>query len=199
VGVPQTRHRTGTNDPRPSTDELSFTQEKTMDIRTWIVLAALAQASTAAPDAWAHEAAVTTTQSAATTNPAALVQIEAVQRATARFLDEQAAIADGYVDIGVFYANMGHHYLKPSLLDATFELEQPELLVYAVDPCSGARRLVAVEYAVPVDLVKDAPAGFAGTDDGWTVNQQFQLWTLHAWLYEYNPAGVFASHNVRVP
>jgi len=31
------------------------------------------------------------------------------------------------------------------------------------------------------------------------VNQQFQLWTLHAWLYEYNPAGVFASHNVRVP
>jgi hypothetical protein len=47
--------------------------------------------------------------------------------------------------------------------------------------------------------VKDAPAGFTGTDDGWTVNQQFQLWTLHAWLYEYNPAGVLASHNVRVP
>jgi hypothetical protein len=85
-----------------------------MDIRTWIVLAAIAQASTAAPDAWAHEAATTTTQSAATTNPATLVQLEAVQRATARFLDEQAAIADGYVDSGVFYANMGHHYLKPS-------------------------------------------------------------------------------------
>ncbi|HET9694477.1 MAG TPA: hypothetical protein VFP48_08825, partial [Steroidobacteraceae bacterium] len=105
----------------------------------------------------------------------------------------------GYVDIGVFYPNMGHHYLKPSALDATFELEQPELLVYAVDPCSGVRRLVAVEYAAPVDLVKDAPMGFAGSDDRWTVNQQFQLWTLHVWLYEYNPAGVFASHNVRVP
>lgn len=37
------------------------------------------------------------------------------------------------------------------------------------------------------------------SDDTWTINQQFQLWTLHAWLYEYNPDGVFASHNPRLP
>jgi hypothetical protein len=153
----------------------------------------------AAPGSLAHEADATTTPPAVATNPATLVQLESVQRATARFLDVQTAIDEGYVDISVFYSNMGHHYLKPELLDDKFELEKPEILVYADDPCSGARRLVAVEYAVPLALVKDAPAGFVGLDDAWTINQQFQLWTLHAWLFEYNPAGVFAAYNARVP
>lgn len=153
----------------------------------------------AAPTGSAHDADEATTLAAAPVNPAALVQVELVRHATARFLDEQQAIDEGYVDISVFYPNMGHHYLKPELLDDKFSLEKPELLVYADDPCSGGRRLVAIEYAAPLALLKDAPAGFVGTDDVWTVNQQFQLWTLHAWLFEYNPAGVFASHNVRVP
>lgn len=170
-----------------------------MNIRMLLTLTGLALLGAAAPAAWAHGTDETVIETAGTSNPATLVQLETVKRATARFLDEQAAIDEGYVDIGVFYSNMGHHYLRPSLLDATFELEKPEILVYAVDPCSGARRLVAVEYAAPVNMVRDAPGGFAGTDDAWTVNQQFQLWTLHVWLYEYNPAGVFASHNVRVP
>ena len=131
--------------------------------------------------------------------PAALVQLETVREATARFLDVDQAVLEGYVDIGLFYPNMGWHYLKAELLDATFEVDRPELLVYADDPCSGNRRLVAVEYAVPVSLVKNAPQGFTGHGDVWTVNEQFQLWTLHAWLFEYNPAGVFASHNPRLP
>lgn len=161
--------------------------------------AALAGVVAAMAVALAHPAAATSDMTAGTVNPATLVQLEMVRRATARYLDEQAAIDAGYVDIGVFYTNMGHHYLKPERLDADFELETPELLVYADDPCGGGRRLVAVEYAVPLSLVKDAPSGFVGSDDRWTVNQQFQLWTLHVWLYEHNPAGVFASHNVRVP
>ena len=170
-----------------------------MNIRTLTASIAVMLLGTAAPAGWAHGTDEAAPEAAGTSNPATLVQLETVRRATAQFLDEQAAIDAGYVDISVFYPNMGHHYLKPAALDATFELETPELLVYADDPCSGARRLVAVEYAAPVDLLKEAPAGFIGTDDRWTVNQQFQLWTLHVWLYEHNPAGVFASHNVRVP
>jgi hypothetical protein len=172
-----------------------------MRIQPCIQIAALAVLGSiaAAPAVLAHDAAQEPPASpAATPNPAALVQIEAVRQATARFLDLQQAISEGYVDIGVFYSNMGHHYLKPELLDGTFELERPELLVYADDPCTGGRRLVAVEYAVPLELAKDAPAGFIGPDDTWSINQQFQLWTLHAWLFEYNPAGVFAAYNTRV-
>jgi hypothetical protein len=172
-----------------------------MKAHSYVHLVALAVLGNiaAAPAGFAHEADETPLSSAATSNPAVLVQLDSVRRATARFLDEQAAIDAGYVDISVFYPNMGHHYLKAELLDDQFELEEPELLVYADDPCSGVRRLVAVEYAVPLALVNDAPAGFLGLDDTWTVNQQFQLWTLHAWLFEYNPAGVFAAYNARVP
>lgn len=170
-----------------------------MKVRSCVHLTALAVLGSiaAAPAGLAHEA--DGASAAAASNPAALVQLESVRRASARFLDEQTAFDEGYVDISVFYPNMGHHYLKPELLDDTFELEQPEILVYADDPCSGSRRVVAVEYAVPLALVKDAPAGFVGPDDTWTINQQFLLWTLHAWLFEYNPAGVFAGYNARVP
>lgn len=172
-----------------------------MNIHPGPCLAALAACANlaATPAARAHEADGTSSSPAVTPNPAALVQLEEVRHAAARFLDVQAALDAGYVDIGVFYPNMGHHYLKPDILDDRFDAGQPELLVYVDDTCSGGRRLVAIEYAVPLALARNAPAGFVGADDRWTINQQFQLWTLHAWLYEYNPAGVFASHNVRVP
>ena len=58
---------------------------------------------------------------------------------------------------------------------------------------------IAVEYAVPLDLSKRAPAGFVGNADRWDANQTFQIWTLHAWVYEFNPDGVFAPMNPRVP
>jgi len=136
---------------------------------------------------------------AAIPQPAALYELENVRQLTARYQDLQTALDDGYVDIGVFYPNMGHHYLNPALLDDTFDAEKPELLVYEEVPCSSQRRLVAVEYAVPLALATHAPQGFPGSDDTWSVNQQFQLWTLHAWLFEYNPTGVFSAYNPHVP
>lgn len=152
----------------------------------------------AAGPARAHEGDTAATGPATPPPAAAILQLEAVRQAAARYLDVDHAIADGYVDIGVFFPNMGWHYLKGDLLDDRFEATAPELLVYADDPCGGKRRLVAVEYAVPLDLSKRAPSGFAGSADTWSVNSAFGLWTLHAWVYEYNPDGVFAPNNPRV-
>lgn len=129
---------------------------------------------------------------------ATILQLEEVRHATARFHDVDRAVAEGYVDIGLFIPNMGWHYLKQSLLDSNFDAEEPELLVYADAPCDGKRRLVAVEYAVPLNLSKKAPTGFIGRADEWVVNNAFQLWTLHAWVWEFNPDGVFAATNPRV-
>ena len=130
--------------------------------------------------------------------PPAVLQLDEVRNATARYLDVDAAVKAGYVDIGLYMPNMGWHYMKDKLVDGRFDLTQPELLVYADDPCGGKRKLVAVEYAVPLSLSKRAPLGFAGNADEWSANQTFQLWTLHAWLFEYNPDGVFAPMNPRV-
>jgi len=130
--------------------------------------------------------------------PLGVLQLDQVRYAASRFIDVDEAVEAGYVDIGLLVPNMGWHYMKESLVDGNFNWTEPELLVYADDPCGGKRKLVAVEYAVPLSLSKRAPAGFVGRADEWDANQQFQLWTLHAWVFEFNPDGVFAPFNPRV-
>jgi hypothetical protein len=161
------------------------------------VAGALITLGSAAP-ALAHEGDAVANTPRAEPPAAAVLQLEAVRQAMGRYADVDAAVADGYVDIGVFFPNMGWHYLKSDLLDAKFDATAPELLVYADDPCGGKRRLVAVEYAVPLDLSRKAPQGFEGPADAWAVNSAFGLWTLHAWVFEFNPDGVFAAYNPRV-
>ena len=130
--------------------------------------------------------------------PVAILQLDQVRDATAKYFDVDAAVKAGYVDIGLFVPHMGWHYMKESLVDGKFDPARPELLVYADDPCGGKRKLVAVEYAVPLAASKRAPVGFFGVADEWDANQAFQLWTLHAWVHEFNPDGVFAPLNPRV-
>ncbi len=131
--------------------------------------------------------------------PAALAQLDEMREATARYLDVDKAVADGYVDVGAFVPGMGWHYVNANLIDQRFDLKRPEILVYADDPCGGKRRLVAAEYAIPLPLSKKAPGGFIGKADGWHKDEGLGLWTLHAWVWEYNPGGVFAPYNPRVP
>jgi hypothetical protein len=131
--------------------------------------------------------------------PFAVLQLDLVRDATARFIDIAVAESEGYRDIGLFVPKMGWHYMKDALVDGRFDPTKPELLVYADDPCGGKRRLVAVEYAVPLADSKRAPLGFVGRADEWDANQTFKLWTLHAWLFEYNRDGVFAPFNPRLP
>ena len=123
---------------------------------------------------------------------------EHLRQVTAKYKSIVAAMADGYVNINVFVPGQGFHYLKPELLDATFDADHPELLVYSPDT-DGALHLVAIEYAVPLALSADAPEGFPGSDDVWERNEEFGLWTLHAWAWRDNPSGFFAETNPLVP
>jgi hypothetical protein len=134
----------------------------------------------------------------ANNEPLPVTELARARSATARYQDVLTALKDGYVDIGVVLPNMGRHFLKESLLDATFEAERPELLVYRED-LGGRMKLVAVEYAVPLALTATAPDGFPGGADVWFPDERFQLWTLHAWVWRENPEGVFHSTNKQVP
>ena len=132
--------------------------------------------------------------------PLAVLQLDQAREAAAKFADTADAEKAGYIDIGLFVPKMGWHYINPTLRDdGKFDWRKPELLVYADDPCGGKRKLVAVEYAVPLNMSKRPPAGFVGKADVWDANQTYQIWTLHAWVYEYNPDGVFAPFNPRLP
>lgn len=115
--------------------------------------------------------------------------------ATAKYRNINRAIEDGYADIDVVVPNMGHHYMKTSIVDATFDARKPEILVYNKKE-DGSFQLVAVEYAVPIDLSPDkAPKGFTGNGDVWDRNTGFGLWLLHAWVWYYNPDGIFNPTN----
>jgi len=134
----------------------------------------------------------------ASSDPMPGQELEKARKATARYQDVRNAVADGYEDIDVVLPNMGRHFLKRAQLDATFDAERPELLVYKEEP-GGLLTLVSLEYAVPLNLSATAPAGFTGGRDGWFADQTFQLWTLHAWVWRANPEGVFHATNRLVP
>jgi hypothetical protein len=120
-------------------------------------------------------------------------ELQQARAATSKYLRFQNALNDGYVDINVVVPEMGYHYLKAANLDAEFDFRKPEILVYNKKD-NDSLELVAVEYAVPISLSANPPAGFTGNGDEWSVYQGV-LWTLHAWVWTYNPEGVFNPTN----
>lgn len=129
-------------------------------------------------------------------------EVARLRAAIAKYHDIDKALADGYtVEFTGYRTQMGFHYLNPPLLDDQFEVERPEVLMYA-PAANGGLRFVGVEYAVPiVDLQNPPPPpeGFSGGADAWAVNQEFSVWTLHVWVGLENPEGLFAHHNPRLP
>jgi hypothetical protein len=122
-------------------------------------------------------------------------ELQQARSATAKYKNIKNAIADGYHDIHVDMENMGHHFMRDSLVDDQFDISHPEILVYNKDE-RGIQQLVAVEYAVPLQYPE--PEGFTGDGDVWDHNTGFGLWLLHGWVWDYNPDGVFKSMNPTV-
>ena len=124
-----------------------------------------------------------------------MLELQQARAASAKYRKFDNAIKDGYVDINVIVPEMGYHYLKMDNLDINFDHRKPEILVYNKDH-DGNMELVAIEYAVPIELTpNNAPAGFTGDADVWNRNTFFGLWLLHAWVWSYNPEGVFNPTN----
>lgn len=122
-------------------------------------------------------------------------ELQQARSATARYRKLANAIKDGYSDINVIVPNMGYHYMKSTLADATFDVRNPEILVYNKTD-DGGWQLLAVEYAVPISLSpNNPPEGFTGRSDEWEYNTTFGLWLCHAWVWDYNPDGVFSPTN----
>jgi hypothetical protein len=140
-------------------------------------------------------------------NETTVQQLKAARQATARFQNTQAAEKADYINIDLFIPNMGEHLLNPNLVDAVFEPDKPEALVYA-DLGNGRLQLVAVEYLAPY-TPSGPPEGFAGDCDQWsefpvpddpdTPESEAIFWTLHAWIWEPNISGTFAKFNPLIP
>jgi hypothetical protein len=130
-------------------------------------------------------------------SPLGLSELAQARRATAKYHDVANALADGYVDGNLYTSGEGYHYINPSLVDGRFDLEQPEVLLYAARPGEEGLKLVAVEYVSPDTF--PVPEGFTGDDDVWESEEPFPIWVLNAWIWLDNPNGVFTFLNPRIP
>lgn len=132
-------------------------------------------------------------------------ELQLVKKHTARFNSFDQAAKEGYADPlpfnpSPYIPNMGFHYINVGKIDGTFEMTEPEILLYVPNE-DGELKLVGIEYAVPMALSPEAPEGFSGYEDEWEANPNVAggSWTLHVWLYKDNPNGIFAPHNPNVP
>ncbi len=151
-------------------------------------------------------------------------ELAAARRATAKYHDVNVAVADGYLPVSPHIPGMGAHYVNFALLDAVFDIERPEILLYSM--AEGNRpKLVAVEYVAASPVPSPVPPdGFTGDSDEWDVHEASchypdgseelqpdpslcpppafwhpDLWALHAWVWRGNPDGIFAPSNPNVP
>jgi hypothetical protein len=138
--------------------------------------------------------------------------IDKVRAATARYLDINVAIAEGFVAAtpcvsGPDAGAMGVHFVLPARIKAgVLNAEQPEALIY--EPMvNGAMRLVGVEF-VMLESVWAAknPAGSVPALDGNLLNfveapNRYGLpafYEIHVWAWEQNPRGSYADWNTQV-
>ncbi|MBE0409448.1 MAG: hypothetical protein IBX69_06930 [Anaerolineales bacterium] len=137
---------------------------------------------------------------AATANAQGNANLADVRAATAQFHRSEVAEAAGYFSPGECVevpgvGGMGYHFVNFGLVDLEINPTQPEILVYAPSP-SGNMRLVAVEYAVPIepwDAIYDYPPSVLGREMNLTPH--LGLYTLHVWIWQNNPYGMFADFN----
>jgi hypothetical protein len=127
--------------------------------------------------------------------------LAAARTGTAAYHDLRAAMDDQFVEpfdpnpcFTLPEAGMGFHYIKPSRVDKTPNAAEPELLVYMPGE-DGIPHLVAVEYLVP-GSPDDKPPVLFGHEFHFT--PLVSGWTLHAWIWNENPDGLFADFNPKL-
>lgn len=136
------------------------------------------------------------------------------RKATLPFTDVNAAIAANYAKFPDLAGDcvaqpsqggMGIHYLNGALVDAELDPLRPELLVYR-QAAGGRLELSALEYVVPAPvwdaLHPQPPSLFGHAFHLLRVPNRYglatPLYTLHVWLWEHNPDGLFNDWNPRV-
>lgn len=133
-------------------------------------------------------------------------ELQQTRAALARFHSVAQAERAGYIPTSPCEESpagaMGIHYLNPTLLAPGIDPLTPEVLLYLPDG-NGNLKLVGVEYfSVAADQTmqdaSDRPSVFGQPFDGPMPGHTPDMpvhYDLHIWLYETNPAGVFAPWN----
>ena len=89
-------------------------------------------------------------------------QLRDARDVAARYPTVKEAETAGYRAVTPYLPLIGAHYMKFLVVDGTFDIEHPEMLLY--DGTAKTSRIVGLSYYVRSN---DAPKGFAGPNDHW--------------------------------
>jgi hypothetical protein len=171
--------------------------------------ALLAASASAGGPAMAHDAGGTHDGSANHSRDGAGEQLAALKRSLSIYKDVAAAEAAGFIPVSGCEVSdeggMGVHYLNPVRAAEAPDATKPAILLYA-PTSSGTLRLLGAEWFqadVDQDVTTDAdrPTLFGQPFNGPMLGHDPMMpvhYDLHVWLYDSNPAGVFAPWNPSV-
>jgi hypothetical protein len=137
--------------------------------------------------------------------------IDLMRQASEKYGTAAAAMADGFVPLSDCVAGpaggMGFHYGHPARMqDAVIDPSLPEILLFE-PTAGGGTRLVGVEFLVHEGAWYGAGNTSAPSVAGRTFDPPNpehpdenlrEMYTLHAWIWQENPAGMFAPFNSTV-
>ncbi|MHB9859821.1 hypothetical protein [Streptomyces sp. YIM S03343] len=136
-------------------------------------------------------------------DPVVTRQLATAREATAKYRFLPFATADGYdahMCLARSAGGMGFHYFNESRFGSLDPTKPAGLLYEAGD--DGRRRLVGVEWVVPVTGTKTARPRLFGQDFQGPMAGHYPgmptHYDLHVWLYKNNPSGLFAQWNPTV-
>lgn len=177
--------------------------------RTCSVLATLALALTAglasqAP-AVAHDGTHEPTQADLHSRNGAGLALARLRQDLAPYKDVSRALADGFVPVSECTESpeggMGVHFLHPARAMAPVDPAKPAILLYSPTP-TGYELMGAEWFAVDADqdlsTHDDRPSLWGRPFDGPMPGHDAAMpvhYDLHVWLYDNNPAGIFAPWN----
>jgi hypothetical protein len=134
-----------------------------------------------------------------------------------RYVNQAAAVADGYRRLGPDFPAMGEHWANPELVArGVLDPLRPPLLTYI--RVNGAPRLTGVVFAVPLADGERPPASpfapgawhdhFGSVEDESLLLDhdaqqappgELRLAVLHGWLFVDNPDGLWTTDNWALP
>ncbi len=162
----------------------------------------------------------------AKTRDAVSAQLTQARDVALRYPTVKDAEAAGYQLVAPYLPLIGSHYMRFVTVDSTFDIQQPEMLLY--DGTSPDSEMVGLSYFA---LSEEAPEGFAGPNDHWhrhiglCVNPDSSVvvgaedtteeecaalggrkidgsdgWMVHAWVVPGwdSPQGVFSAENAQL-
>jgi hypothetical protein len=113
--------------------------------------------------------------------------------ATAQYHDADAALADGYANLGPNpEEGVGLEFVNFGLVDCSLDVRHPEALRYVAS--GQGLRLVAVEYAIPFACASQPPDGFLPGIGEWEPEPDAPVWTKVVWLWSGSSIGTNGQH-----